>query len=156
MAERKDWGAVGLDVNAGSGPTAHEIGSDSPFRILIAGDFSGRANRGVRTPVTRAVEVDRDNLDEVMASLGTAIQLPVIGAIASRRSRPVGVTARSATSSTIRSNSSARSADACIGRLPTLNARLPTSNSQRACDQELGASSWELDPGSCTVEVRDD
>jgi type VI secretion system protein ImpC len=84
MAQRTDWGSVGLDVNAGEHSQAREIGSDSPFRILIAGDFSGRASRGIRS-APRVVEIDVDNYDQVMASLGTAIDLPVIGRIEFRQ-----------------------------------------------------------------------
>jgi type VI secretion system protein ImpC len=85
MAERKDWGSVGLDVNAGEGTEAREINADSPFRMLLVGDFSGRANRGIRTPAHRAVQVDRDTYAQVMASLGTAVELPVIGRIEFRQ-----------------------------------------------------------------------
>jgi type VI secretion system protein ImpC len=79
MADRRDWSSVGIDVGM-KGEAAREIGPDSPFRILVVGDFSGRANRGARTPA-KAMEVDRDNCDEVMAGLNTAIELPVIGKI---------------------------------------------------------------------------
>ena len=85
MAQRRDWAQVGIDVTAGEQTEAREVGPGSPFRILVVGDFSGRANRGIRTPVTRAVEVDRDNYEQVMASLGTAIELPVIGRIEFRQ-----------------------------------------------------------------------
>ncbi|MEM7622936.1 MAG: type VI secretion system contractile sheath large subunit [Planctomycetota bacterium] len=50
-------------------------GAGDPFRILVMGDFSGRASRGVvksladRTPV----KVDIDNLDDLPKSFGTAI-----------------------------------------------------------------------------------
>ena len=44
---------------------------ETPFRILILGDFSGRANREFfesgRLADRRLLSVDRDNLDEVMA-----------------------------------------------------------------------------------------
>jgi hypothetical protein len=39
MAERRDWSSVGIDVGT-KGSTAREIGPDSPFRMLIVGDFS--------------------------------------------------------------------------------------------------------------------
>jgi type VI secretion system protein ImpC len=56
---------------------------ETPFRILILGDFSGRANRNIfdigdladRSPLL----VDRDNLDEVMARLGVEIHLSIVG-----------------------------------------------------------------------------
>ena len=55
---------------------------ETPFRILIMGDFSGRCNRGVfesagamlsRCPLL----VDRDNFDAVLAKLGVEIHLPL-------------------------------------------------------------------------------
>jgi type VI secretion system protein ImpC len=55
---------------------------DTPFRLALLGDFSGRANRGVCKPgegiaTRRPREVDRDNLDDVMAALGVEIRLPI-------------------------------------------------------------------------------
>jgi type VI secretion system protein ImpC len=54
------------------------------FRVLVLGDFSGRANRGLFDPRSALAErcihlVDRDNLDEVMARLGVEIRLPLAG-----------------------------------------------------------------------------
>lgn len=53
---------------------------EAPFRVLIMGDFSGRANRALssgslsrRNPIF----VDRDNFDEVMSRLGIEIHLPM-------------------------------------------------------------------------------
>jgi len=43
---------------------------DAPFRLLIAGDFSGGASR-IRKPVA----VDRDNFDEVLALFAPALRL---------------------------------------------------------------------------------
>ena len=52
----------------------------APFRICIMGDFSGRANRGVSlSAFPRPVELDRDNLEDVMAQLGVQLDLPVAG-----------------------------------------------------------------------------
>ena len=55
----------------------------TPFRILILGDFSCRANRNIfdieDLPDRRPLLVDRDNLDEVMARLGVEIYLPILG-----------------------------------------------------------------------------
>jgi type VI secretion system protein ImpC len=55
-----------------------------PFRIVLLGDFSGRANRGLFEKGAdftrrRLVQIDRDNFDEVMAKLGVEIHLPVAG-----------------------------------------------------------------------------
>ena len=57
---------------------------ETPFRILILGDFSGREHREISASSTalagrRAIEVDRDNLDEVMAGIKPEIQLQFAG-----------------------------------------------------------------------------
>jgi type VI secretion system protein ImpC len=57
---------------------------ETPFRIAILGDFSGRADRW---PVEadsapagrRLLHIDRDNFDEVLAKLGVEIRLPIAG-----------------------------------------------------------------------------
>jgi type VI secretion system protein ImpC len=55
-----------------------------PFRIAVLADFSGRANRGLceigpALPGRRAVLVDRDNLDEVIARHNVTLSLGRIG-----------------------------------------------------------------------------
>ncbi len=55
---------------------------EMPFRVALLGDFSGRANRGLCEPEEgiakrRPREVDRDNLDEVMAKLGVEVRIPL-------------------------------------------------------------------------------
>ena len=57
---------------------------ETPFRIFIMRDFIGRQNRqitetGTSLSVRRAVEVDRDNLNEVMARIKPEIRLPLAG-----------------------------------------------------------------------------
>jgi len=51
----------------------------SSFHIAVLGDFSGRANKGINEPATiakrRLIEVDRDNLDEVLAKFDLELQL---------------------------------------------------------------------------------
>ncbi|OQY08388.1 MAG: hypothetical protein B6I22_00825 [Desulfobacteraceae bacterium 4572_123] len=59
---------------------------ETPFRICIMGDFSGRANRGIAdSSSSRAnlqpIEVDRDNIEEVMEKLGVKAHLSVSGAV---------------------------------------------------------------------------
>jgi len=44
---------------------------ETPFRILVAGNFSGGAGR-----YRRPIEIDRDNFDEVMERVGPALSLP--------------------------------------------------------------------------------
>ena len=51
----------------------------SSFHIAVLGDFSGRDNKGINESATitqrRLIEVDRDNLDEVLAKCDLALQL---------------------------------------------------------------------------------
>ncbi len=51
---------------------------ETPFRLLILADFSGRANRSLTEPLAtrRLVRVDIDNLEKVFAGLGAALNLP--------------------------------------------------------------------------------
>jgi len=58
--------------------------AETPFRILLMGDFSGRTNRGrdqsgVALTNLRPILVDRDNFDNVLAKLAVEIHLPIFG-----------------------------------------------------------------------------
>ncbi|MDL1968305.1 MAG: type VI secretion system contractile sheath large subunit [Deltaproteobacteria bacterium] len=64
--------------------------AETPFRIGIFGDFSGRTNQGIIDPALdnrRPLLVDRDNLDEVLAKLKVKIKLPILG----KKSPPVTI-----------------------------------------------------------------
>lgn len=55
---------------------------DVPFRVLLIGDWSGRANRGLSASSEelkslRPLLVDRDNLDQLIARLGVRINIPL-------------------------------------------------------------------------------
>lgn len=55
---------------------------DIPFRVLLLGDWSGRANRRVVSPpeelkTWRPLLIDRDNLDQLMARLGVRLNVPL-------------------------------------------------------------------------------
>jgi type VI secretion system protein ImpC len=78
MSERISKVSVGIDVNAGTQAILSTPEADTPFRILILGDFSGRGFRGEHTPIAgrRPIAVDSDNFDEVLAALSPAVQLP--------------------------------------------------------------------------------
>ena len=55
---------------------------ETPFRIAVFGDFSGRTNQGIIDPALdhrRPLLVDRDNLDEILAKLKVKIKLPILG-----------------------------------------------------------------------------
>src|SRR5689334_15104770 len=51
---------------------------DTPFRILVLGDFSGRANRGLNSGLAgrRPVLVDLDNFEDVMQGMDVSLHLP--------------------------------------------------------------------------------
>ncbi|MBI4909395.1 MAG: type VI secretion system contractile sheath large subunit [Acidobacteria bacterium] len=54
--------------------------SETPFRILVLGDFSGRASRGILTKgPRRPIAIDRDNFEDVLDSLQVEVRLPVTG-----------------------------------------------------------------------------
>jgi type VI secretion system protein ImpC len=69
-----------VEIEAGVEPEPFPLpDSDTPFRILLMGDFSGRASRGICDPSLRGrrpVFVDRDNFDSVMEKLG--VELPCV------------------------------------------------------------------------------
>jgi len=81
MVKPFDLGEVQLDVTAGDERLEHAAEADPPFRIAIIGDFSGRAPRGFGAKLAdrRAVLVDRDNFDQVLAKLCPQIELPLDG-----------------------------------------------------------------------------
>jgi len=74
-----DFGKIELEAGPQTQPAAL-LESETPFRILILGDLSGRANRGLREigpalaqrPV---LPVDRDNFDDVLGRLQPSIRL---------------------------------------------------------------------------------
>src|SRR5215472_475819 len=56
--------------------------ADVPFRVLLIGDWSGRANRRTQASskelkTYRPLLVDRDNLDQMMATLGARLNIPL-------------------------------------------------------------------------------
>jgi type VI secretion system protein ImpC len=64
--------------------TSYREARDTPFRLALIGDWSGRANRGLFASSAelanwRPLLVDRDNLDQVMARLGVKLKIPVPG-----------------------------------------------------------------------------
>jgi type VI secretion system protein ImpC len=71
----------GVNLTAGDDSLGARPSAETPFRIAILGDFSGRANRGISEAKTiskrRAVLVDRDNFDEVLSRNGAEVQLAI-------------------------------------------------------------------------------
>ncbi len=70
-----------IQMGVSDAPQPATANRDTPFRMLILGDFSGRDSRGADPDAGRAaaqsIPIDRDNLDEVFAKLGVEIGLPV-------------------------------------------------------------------------------
>src|SRR5450759_2654244 len=70
MTIKSSFGAVNLDVNPGAHPSAAVLEPETPFRILLFGDFSGRAAQAAQSSTGwKPVEVDRDNFEEVLAGV---------------------------------------------------------------------------------------
>ncbi len=65
--------SVELDVSEQT-ERAAEVDEDLPFRILVAGDFGGSTGKP-----RRAIEIDRDNFDEVMSRVAPELRLPMGG-----------------------------------------------------------------------------
>jgi len=80
MPDRHSFGEIHLDVTAGRERVEAKPGSETPFRIAILGDFSGRENRrlieiGEALANRRATLIDRDNFDSVFTKLSPRLDL---------------------------------------------------------------------------------
>jgi len=61
-----------VEIDVAEEPRAiAEAEPETPFRILVAGDFSGGVGQ-----YRRPIEIDRDNFDEVMERVAPALRLP--------------------------------------------------------------------------------
>ncbi|MBX3411227.1 MAG: type VI secretion system contractile sheath large subunit [Pirellulales bacterium] len=88
MSAKFSFGKIGVDLAAsfeeGAEPApAPRPQSSRPFRMLVIGDFSGRANRGVKESGTeiakrKPIAIDRDNFDEVLARLAPQLDLELV------------------------------------------------------------------------------
>jgi len=68
--------SVTLDVDVAAEPRLARQRTDTPFRILVLGDFSGRANRGEPPPGRlRPYLIDRDNFDGVLGRIHPELEL---------------------------------------------------------------------------------
>jgi len=78
MPQNPSRSSVHLDVSAAGEPSAAVVDPDAPFRILILGDFSGRANRRLHASLAgrRPVPVDMDNFDQAIEQMLPALKLP--------------------------------------------------------------------------------
>ncbi len=79
MPKPFDFGKIELE--AGPQPQAATLpDSETPFRILLLGDFTGRAQRAARPAepplaARRPLAVDRDNFDAVLRQMAPSLQL---------------------------------------------------------------------------------
>jgi type VI secretion system protein ImpC len=90
MAKPFDFGEIHLEAGAGKSTSGATPGEDTPFRIALMGDFSGRASRKLLEPGAalarrRAVPIDRDNFDEVLGKMRPELALPFSGEAAALR-----------------------------------------------------------------------
>src|ERR1035438_8753624 len=70
MTTKSSYASVHLDVNPSARSAAAVVEPESPFRILLLGDFSGKgAPTGKPTARWNPVEIDRDNFEEVLAGV---------------------------------------------------------------------------------------
>lgn len=73
------FGQIQMGVSDAPQPATAE--PDTPFRMLILGDFSGRGSRDVEPDAARLaaspIPIDRDDFDDVFAKLGVEIALPL-------------------------------------------------------------------------------
>jgi len=84
MPDRHSFGEIHLDVTAGRERVQGEADSDTPFRVAILGDFSGRENRklseiGEALANRRPTLIDRDNYDAVFAKMSPHLDLRMGG-----------------------------------------------------------------------------
>lgn len=84
MAKPISFGELDFKIVASMEHTRKKPDPQTPFRILIMGDFSGRGNRRIWENTRpsadwRLHEVDRDNIDEVLARLRPEIRLSIPG-----------------------------------------------------------------------------
>ena len=78
---KTSYAGVVLDVEPGKRRIDATPEPDSPFQVLIMGDFTGRASRGVIEPVLgrRPIQVDRDEIEHLPAQLGVELRLALAG-----------------------------------------------------------------------------
>lgn len=80
MSKPFSFGAIDVRLEAESEPRPARAEDDAPFRILLAGDFTGRAARGlVETGAAlgerKVLRVDLDSLDAAIARLEPQVRL---------------------------------------------------------------------------------
>jgi type VI secretion system protein ImpC len=79
----KSWslrvGNINLTGGIGTGGSPESVPPETPFRILVMGDFSGASRPAGQPPLSqrKPLRVDRDNLEEALARLAPAVQAPL-------------------------------------------------------------------------------
>lgn len=68
-----NFGQINFDVGGDTSQTRRD--PDTPFRLLLLGDFSGRSGREKALSARKPVVVDRDNFDEVLAAFHPELRL---------------------------------------------------------------------------------
>jgi len=78
MKREGNFGEINLDVSVGREPRRNLPQDETPFRIALIGDFSGRSlsDRGTNLGDLQPIAVDRDNFDEVLARIRPKVGLP--------------------------------------------------------------------------------
>ena len=84
MPKPISFGELDFNLVASMEETRGAPEAETPLRILLMGDFSGRVTRGQeqsRTALSnlRPILVDRDNFDKVLAKRVVEIELPILG-----------------------------------------------------------------------------
>jgi type VI secretion system protein ImpC len=82
MPKPLSFGHIQVGVPVGPAEAPGTPVAETPFRIALLGNFSGRARRGEapgarKLADCRPVRIDRDNFDQVLAQLGVEVHLPV-------------------------------------------------------------------------------
>ena len=84
MSKPISFGELDFKIVASMDKTYGKPEPETPFRICVMGNFSGRANSGIVKTASalepfRLFEVDRDNMEDVMYKLGVEVHPDVAG-----------------------------------------------------------------------------
>ena len=84
MSDPISFGELDFNIVASMAGGRADLETETPFQMLVIGDFSGRANRGLDRSGTlqaglKPIPVDRDTIDEVLDRLEVKIELPLLG-----------------------------------------------------------------------------
>lgn len=80
MPVKLSFGNIQMGVSPQTESALERPSEETPFRIIVLGDFSGKGSRGIVGPGNklrglRPIQVDRDNFEDVMAKLGVELHL---------------------------------------------------------------------------------